>query len=872
MKFYYESADRDRIAALALRRGDAAAHITLAWSIRQRDPEQCVRAIEHAEALLPGMNALEATGVQARAALMRAELTWLRGRIDDARSLLTSAEALFEAGADPVGLGDTQVLKSRLAYDDGDRAQGTHALELARLAYRRAADSRRMAVVQAWEAVDASFHAEAWLLEAIAARDACAATDAGTAVAGLWLFVEAQLAFSRGDYAAASASFESASRKLSDGGLVRQSISAAINGGAASGNLNDFDRQAVVVEKALAVADRCGWPYSSASCCYSLGDVYQALGRLEDAKAAFQRAAAYSSCAPRSRLFVAVHSYLGEICRRTGDTQGAQAALRSALQAADAGGHLTLRPRILVGLAASESAAGRPQEAIRIASEAFDACQSNDLVTERLALLAMAQIHLDHPSTPGDIGSDGESGRESDGSGDANGARTPALRCMDRLWARLAESRDWEPDDEVLSMFAQACEQAGDLSGALHYERWRVRTLGTATVQRAHEQATAMQARHEARVAKLELDHHRAMNALEVNRLDTVERLALAGREITQSLDLAHVFASIDAHAKALLAADGLCIWLLQGHELAPAFISDEGRTVTGRIVALDDPMSSCARAARQRVEILIEREDDEVGARHIPGTRPSRSALFAPLETPGQVLGVLSVQSVSPRAYGELERHVFRNLVSYCAVAINNAVNFRAVQSTNEKMAQAQAQLEAAAWQDELTGVANRRHLMQWSAAALAKQQQAMGVLLLDIDHFKSVNDRYGHAAGDEALRVVAQVLRNSIRPGDTVGRYGGEEFAMLLPGTDLVSALAIAERVRANIAAIGVLHEDRSFSLTTSIGVASVMPGEVALDAALDRADRALYRAKSGGRNRVEVFDAAAPMDLPGPAAGSH
>jgi diguanylate cyclase (GGDEF)-like protein len=288
--------------------------------------------------------------------------------------------------------------------------------------------------------------------------------------------------------------------------------------------------------------------------------------------------------------------------------------------------------------------------------------------------------------------------------------------------------------------------------------------------------------------------------------------------------------------------------------------------------VALDDPMSSCARAARQRVEILIEREDDEVGVRHIPGTRPSRSALFAPLETPGQVLGVLSVQSVSPRAYGELERHVFRNLVSYCAVAINNAVNFRAVQSTNEKMAQAQAQLEAAAWQDELTGVANRRHLMQWSAAALAKQQQAMGVLLLDIDHFKSVNDRYGHAAGDEALRVVAQVLRNSIRPGDTVGRYGGEEFAMLLPGTDLVSALAIAERVRANIAAIGVLHEDRSFSLTTSIGVASVMPGEVALDAALDRADRALYRAKSGGRNRVEAFDAAAPMDLPGPAVGSH
>jgi diguanylate cyclase (GGDEF)-like protein len=853
VKFYYEKADCDRIAALARRRGNAGAHIALAWSIRQRDPEQCLLAIERAESLLAGLNDRRACAVQARAAVMRAELTWLRGRIDDARTLLAIAEASFEACADHVGLGDTQLLKSRLAYDDGDRVQGTRALELARLAYQQGGDSGRTAVVDAWKAVDASFHVEEWLLAAIAERQVRPAIDAGTAVAGLWLFVEAQLAFSQGNYAAASATFESASRKLSDGGLVRQCISAAINGGAALGNLNDFDGQTVVVEKALALADQCGWPYSSASCCYSLGDVYQALGRLDEAKAAFKRAAAHAACAPRSRLSVAVHSFLGEICRRTGDTAGAHAALTSALQAADAGGHSTLRPRILVGLADSESAAGRPQEAIRIASEALDACRSNDLVTERLALLALTRIHLKHPASPDEV------------------ARSPALRCMDRLWARLAESRDWEPDDEVLSMFAQACEQAGDLPGALHYERWRVRLLGTATVQRAHEQTTAMQARHEARVAKLELDHHRAMNAVEANRLDTVERLAVAGREITQSLDFAHVFASISGHARALLAADGLCIWLLQGAELVPAFISDEGRSVTGRVVALDDPVSNCARAARLRAEILIEREDDEIGDRHIPGTRPSRSALFAPLETPGQVLGVLSVQSISPRAYGELERHVFRNLVSYCAVAINNAVNFRAVQTTNERMAQAQAQLEAAAWQDELTGVANRRHLMQWSAAALAKHQ-AMGVLLLDIDHFKLVNDRHGHATGDEALRAVAKVLRNSTRPGDTVGRYGGEEFAMLLPRTDLASAVTIAERVRANIAAASIEHEGLRFTLTASIGVASVMPGELALDAALDRADRALYRAKSGGRNRVEAFDGATPTGSSNPAAGSH
>jgi diguanylate cyclase (GGDEF)-like protein len=189
--------------------------------------------------------------------------------------------------------------------------------------------------------------------------------------------------------------------------------------------------------------------------------------------------------------------------------------------------------------------------------------------------------------------------------------------------------------------------------------------------------------------------------------------------------------------------------------------------------------------------------------------------------------------------------------------------VNFRTVKSMNEQMTQVQAELEAAAWQDALTGIANRRHLMQWSADELGKQEdaaQTLGVLLLDIDHFKAVNDRYGHAAGDEALRAVASVLRNSVRPGDVVARYGGEEFTILLPGTEVNGALAIAERVRASIGANPVQHEDRQFFVTVSIGVASVVRGEEAVDAALERADQALYRAKSGGRNKVEVFEAGA------------
>jgi len=851
VNFYYENADCDRIVALAPRAAPhraVVANMLLAWSIRQRDPEQSERAIERVEALVHTMGAARAARLQARTALVRAELAWLRGQIVEAHRLLESAAATFAACGDNIGAGDACMLRSRLAHDEGMPVQQARALASARLAYRAAGDSRRMAIVDAWEAVDASFHGQEWLVRALAERDAAPQVDRGSAITGLWLFVAAQVAFSRGDYATASVQFESASQKLGDGGLVRQSISAAVNGGAAFGNLNDFDSQALVVERALGIAGRYGWPHTMATCCYSLGDVYQALGRLDDAKAAFQRASAHIGCAPKSRAFVAVHSYLGEICNRTGDAEGARTALTKALEAAEAGGHTTLRPRILVGLAASESASGNPQEALRIASNVLARSESKDLVTERHALLALSRIYLEHPSLPDD----------------GDGTRSPALRHLDRLWARLAESSEWEPDDEILSVFARACEQAGDLKGALHYERWRVRTLSAVTIQRANQRTSAMQARHEVRLAKMELDHQRAMNAVEANRLDTVERLAIAGREITQSLDLAQVFASITAHANAILAADGLCIWLLQGNQLVPACIVDDGKAVAGRTVALDDPTSNCARAARERVEILLDREEGEASERHIPGTRPGRSALFAPLASAGNLLGVLSVQSVAPRAYGELERHVFRSLVSYCAVAINNAVNFHMVKTTNEQMAQVHAELEAAAWQDVLTGVANRRHLMQWSAVELGKQPhaaQTMGVLLLDIDHFKAVNDRYGHAAGDEALRAVALALRNSVRPGDVVARYGGEEFAVLLPGTDASGALAIAERVRTSIGATAVHHEDRHFFVTASVGVASVVRGELAIDAALDRADQALYRAKSGGRNKVEVFEPGAP-----------
>ena len=170
----------------------------------------------------------------------------------------------------------------------------------------------------------------------------------------------------------------------------------------------------------------------------------------------------------------------------------------------------------------------------------------------------------------------------------------------------------------------------------------------------------------------------------------------------------------------------------------------------------------------------------------------------------------------------------------------------------------------------DPLTGLLNRR-AFQENAVALCQLQAAraapVSLLMFDLDHFKSINDRFGHAAGDEVLRVFAQVARNSMRANDIIGRLGGEEFAAIVPG-DIDIAVRIAERVRAGFESAGAVVNTAALGATVSIG--AVMAHEAVMDVGtlLVRADTALYRAKNDGRNRVfAVKDA--PGAMPAAAA---
>ncbi len=159
----------------------------------------------------------------------------------------------------------------------------------------------------------------------------------------------------------------------------------------------------------------------------------------------------------------------------------------------------------------------------------------------------------------------------------------------------------------------------------------------------------------------------------------------------------------------------------------------------------------------------------------------------------------------------------------------------------------------------DPLTGLWNRRHLLDVGAEALAASRRGakpLSLLMVDIDHFKQINDTFGHAAGDKALTLLGATLRESTRKEDCVARLGGEEFAILLPGASLAVAQDIAERICRHTATLAVLDDSgRSFGFTVSIGLADLAEGDLRPEELLARADAALYRAKRAGRNRVEV-----------------
>jgi diguanylate cyclase (GGDEF)-like protein len=215
-----------------------------------------------------------------------------------------------------------------------------------------------------------------------------------------------------------------------------------------------------------------------------------------------------------------------------------------------------------------------------------------------------------------------------------------------------------------------------------------------------------------------------------------------------------------------------------------------------------------------------------------------------------------------------QVERDFSGDSADVLAFLVNNTVTELATvleasrrQAAEEKLrlerlvAERTAELERLATTDALTGALNRRRLFEVAAAELsraARYDHAVCLAMLDLDHFKSINDRFGHAVGDEALRAVADVVRAQLRTVDVLGRYGGEELVVVFPETPRDAAAVALERIRAAVSAIRLSAAEARVNV--SAGLVEARRGE-SLDEALQRADAALYEAKHAGRNRLVV-----------------
>jgi diguanylate cyclase (GGDEF)-like protein len=333
---------------------------------------------------------------------------------------------------------------------------------------------------------------------------------------------------------------------------------------------------------------------------------------------------------------------------------------------------------------------------------------------------------------------------------------------------------------------------------------------------------------------RLESEQHR--------RVQELEALQATLNDISSKLDLPKVLNSIVERVVTLLVVGQCEVGLYDSdNNLLKVVISHNlERDYTGVTLAMGEGVMGKAAQSRKMVSVddysSWEGRSSQYDAVHT-------NVIAVPLVTQGELLGVLSVGTdPNLRKFDENDINLIEVFAQQAAVAIQNAKLFSEVQRL--------------AITDSLTGLHNRGAFFDRSRQEFSRSERyhdPLSLIMLDVDHFKRINDRFGHAAGDKALQVIAGLCLGTTRVADLSGRYGGEEFVILLPETDIEGAEKTARRLCEEIRGAAIQSERGEIRVTVSVGVAQVTPEVNDLDELLDFADQAMYRAKQGGRDRV-------------------
>ena len=235
------------------------------------------------------------------------------------------------------------------------------------------------------------------------------------------------------------------------------------------------------------------------------------------------------------------------------------------------------------------------------------------------------------------------------------------------------------------------------------------------------------------------------------------------------------------------------------------------------------------------------------------------RSSLTCPLIAKGKPVGFLFFTSKEKNTYKDIHQDIFLQIAGQISILVEKSQLYQQLFELNQKLLFAERELHHRATHDALTGIYNRGAIIEHMEAQLARvkrHKQPLCIVMIDIDHFKMINDNYGHLAGDMVLKTVVDRMKECLREYDYIGRYGGEEFLVVLGDADYTAAVKTAERLNHAVGKGAIAFGDKRLVVTISAGVV-VAENCIELDSdkIISAADQELYKAKSNGRNRIEV-----------------
>jgi diguanylate cyclase (GGDEF)-like protein len=331
-------------------------------------------------------------------------------------------------------------------------------------------------------------------------------------------------------------------------------------------------------------------------------------------------------------------------------------------------------------------------------------------------------------------------------------------------------------------------------------------------------------------------------------QMETAKRLSIlhqASQQVLASLDPLQLYQAVHSAASQVMSTEAFVIAIQDdyGRSIEVPYLVDRSGISEPITVPTGSGLSGYVIRSGKSILVANTGEELEFETMQFGDPSPILSFLAVPLRRlDGGVFGMMSAQSYEAEAYDQADLELLELLGAHAAIALDNTRLF--------------GELQRLAIMDELTGLYNRRHFFEVARLEFdraRRYRRPLSIIMADIDHFKQVNDRLGHLVGDQVLRVVSNRCVENMRDSDVVGRYGGEEFIVLLPETGPEGALQSAERLRMAIAESPIVARGESVRVTISIGLASLDANCTDLDHLIMLADESLYAAKARGRNIV-------------------